>query len=376
MATVRERVKKDGTATYQVRWVDRRTGKQTSETFARETDARQFRGLVDGARQTLPAGWVSGLGFIEADDPDSDWTVSSWATYAIAARSGITPNTRDGYQRQIRKHFHPIGAQPLSMLRRSLVSAWIGELTERGLSPKSVADMHGLLSSVLNDAVRDGIIDGNVAEGLKLPARHGIAAPKMVVLTRAERQRLIDATDPQYRLFVDLLAETGLRISEAAALEARHFIAPGRIIVEQSLRRDPGGTVVAPTKTRRSVRTISVTPRLGLLLAAHVHNLAGEDHIFRTAQGARIHVPRSRSVYWNAAVEKAGLRPSPTPHDLRHSHASELLGAGVPIFKVQRRLGHESIATTADTYGHLMPDSDDEIIAALEHSGGLAEMRH
>ena len=51
------------------------------------------------------------------------------------------------------------------------------------------------------------------------------------------------------------------------------------------------------------------------------------------------------------------LEPRPRIHDLRHSHASILLGAGVPIHVVQVRLGHESIKTTVDTYGHLLPDA-------------------
>ena len=52
-----------------------------------------------------------------------------------------------------------------------------------------------------------------------------------------------------------------------------------------------------------------------------------------------------------------GLEPRPRIHDLRHTHASTLLGAGVPIHIVQLRLGHESIKTTVDTYGHLLPDA-------------------
>ena len=54
--------------------------------------------------------------------------------------------------------------------------------------------------------------------------------------------------------------------------------------------------------------------------------------------------------------------PRPRIHDLRHSHASWLLGQGVPIHVVQARLGHENIATTVDTYGHLLPDA--QILAA------------
>jgi integrase len=55
----------------------------------------------------------------------------------------------------------------------------------------------------------------------------------------------------------------------------------------------------------------------------------------------------------------------PRIHDLRHSHASWLFEAGVDILTVQRRLGHESITTTADRYGHLMPGQQIAAAAAL-----------
>lgn len=60
---------------------------------------------------------------------------------------------------------------------------------------------------------------------------------------------------------------------------------------------------------------------------------------------------------WQPACDAAGLSPRPRVHDLRHSHASALIAAGVPLPVVQRRMGHESIQTTVDVYGHLAPDA-------------------
>lgn len=57
---------------------------------------------------------------------------------------------------------------------------------------------------------------------------------------------------------------------------------------------------------------------------------------------------------------------APTPHDLRHSHASQLIAAGVPLTAIQRRLGHKSITTTSDLYGHLLPRVDEALIAAVD----------
>src|SRR6185295_17155910 len=79
------------------------------------------------------------------------------------------------------------------------------------------------------------------------------------------------------------------------------------------------------------------------------------DRLFLAPRGGEL---RHRTVYdeWKAAVERAGLEPQPRIHDLRHSHVSWLIAAGIPLPVIQRRLGHEHIATTIDRYGHLLPD--------------------
>lgn len=60
------------------------------------------------------------------------------------------------------------------------------------------------------------------------------------------------------------------------------------------------------------------------------------------------------------------LRARPRIPDLRHTHASWLIAAGVPLTVIQRRLGHESIKTTSDLYGHLAEDADAAAAAALD----------
>ena len=72
--------------------------------------------------------------------------------------------------------------------------------------------------------------------------------------------------------------------------------------------------------------------------------------------------------YWTPTIERAvaaGLGKRPRIHDMRHTHASWLLTEGVPLLVVSRRLGHESIAVTARVYGHVQPESDDQVRTAL-----------
>ena len=66
------------------------------------------------------------------------------------------------------------------------------------------------------------------------------------------------------------------------------------------------------------------------------------------------------------AANAAGLTKRPRVHDLRHTHASWLIAWKVPLPVIQARLGHESITTTVDRYGHSLESSDDEVLAAVK----------
>lgn len=377
MATIRKRANKQGSPSWQVRWWQL-DGSQASETFTTEEQAKRFRGLVDAAGQAAPEGWIRGHGFAEAKD--SEWTVRTWCESAIDVRAGITDQTRTAYRWQL-KHLGDLADIGLGELSRADVSRWVNSLD---LAPKSVANLHGLLSSCLRDAARDGHIRLNPAEGLRLPARHGPDSHEIVALTTDEIDLIAANVGEQYKALVATLAGTGMRQAEAYGLQVRHVqLARRRIAVTQALQRAPGGSIIGAPKTRRSVRSISITSKLAEQLRGIVSGRDPEDYVFTTPSGARIHPPRFRSHVWAPAVAaarrcenhkdatapcgcKGTLRVNPNIHDLRHSHASYLIAAGVPLVKIQRRLGHESIQTTVDTYGHLLPDSDDEVIAALE----------
>lgn len=68
---------------------------------------------------------------------------------------------------------------------------------------------------------------------------------------------------------------------------------------------------------------------------------------------------------WRAATDQLDMTPAPRIHDLRHTFASWAIQAGVPLPVIQRQLGHESIQTTVDTYGHLARSDFDPMIAAV-----------
>jgi integrase len=88
--------------------------------------------------------------------------------------------------------------------------------------------------------------------------------------------------------------------------------------------------------------------------------------LFTTRQGGLLRRSSFNTAVWKPAIERAELPADTTFHDLRHTFASTALSRGVPILDVSRWLGRASITETADTYGHLLPESHGRLRSALD----------
>ncbi|SCX61291.1 Phage integrase family protein, partial [Klenkia marina] len=203
---------------------------------------------------------------------------------------------------------------------------------------------------------------------------------EMVCLTPQQFGALRSELPERWRPFATVLAGTGLRFGEAVALTVSDvdLLAPTPVLrVTKALARTDSGFEVGPPKTRKSRRTVSLPADLVDVLAPLVAR-PGSELLFVGPTGARVHHANFYNRAWSPAVGRfAGDRkvddvvvrgdgPRPRIHDLRHSHASWLIAAGVPLPAIRDRLGHESITTTVDTYGHLMPDQHRQTAAALD----------
>jgi integrase len=199
----------------------------------------------------------------------------------------------------------------------------------------------------------------------------------MVFLTRGEFDTFLAGVAEFYRPLVQTMAYTGLRWSEATALRVRDVDILGhRIHVVQAWKRTPDSYFeIGEPKSRRSRRTITIPPDLAEQLIPLTPR-PGDEYLFVSRQGRPVRHSNFRYRVWLPAVEKlkaAKVDKTPRIHDLRHSHASWLIAAGVPLPAIQRRLGHESITTTIDRYGHLAPEMDDTIVAALAQPADALE---
>jgi integrase len=184
-------------------------------------------------------------------------------------------------------------------------------------------------------------------------------------LTDEEFHRLLAAMAPQWRPMVLTLAHTGLRWGEVTALtwaDVDLWSPYPQLQVRHAWKRAPQGRELGEPKSKRSRRTVGLSGDV----VATLRPLQGKPHeyVFAGRGGAAVSHTHWMPRYWRPAVTAAGLE-NVRIHDLRHSFASWLLTSGHDIYSVSVALGHESIATTTGTYGHIAPSQHALTAAAI-----------
>lgn len=269
-----------------------------------------------------------------------------------------TTAARDETLMRIAILYH-LGDKPLTAINTETIEEWIGTLSTR-YSPATTRKAFQLASGVLEAAVRARRLPRNPAAGVKLPA---IVKVERRFLTVDEIQALADAIDPRYRLLVLLGAYAGLRLGELAALKVSSFgIGYRTLTITETLTDVRGVLEIGPPKTRASIRTVALPAFLSDDLATMVVN---EQLLFPAPAGGPIRVSTWRRRFWAPAVEKAGLEWC-TPHALRHSQVALLVQAGEQPSTIAKRLGHTSVKTVLDVYGHLYEGADQAAAEKLD----------
>ncbi|MFZ3595127.1 tyrosine-type recombinase/integrase [Streptomyces sp. BH104] len=414
MAYVQALKNKHGQITsYRVRWRTggKRGGDPQGERFDDETSAGVFKDAVDEAGQHWPAGWVKGEGYVDqtAAEPDEKkYRFRAYATNIVENKTGIEEHYRQACFRDLERYVHPTfgncDVRSAEHFCKDTIRAWVRKLEQthvhrgqvpktgtgklRKMSPKTIRNLHGLLSSILDEAVKaePPLRARNPCEGTRLPRADddgGEDGEDIEFLTPDEVAGVHDCLERRSdQLLARVKYGTGMRWSEVTCLAPECLVdwdtPEPKIRVKRAWKRDgAGGYKVGIPKSKRSRRTIRVS--WGVVEA--VNELGGDDKehptrlYFTGEKGQRLHYSTFHD-RWQRAVRRAkaqGLlsrQKRPTPHDLRHSHAAVLLSEGRGLTYVQRRLGHESIKTTSDTYGHLLPEADDSAMDVIDRSLG------
>lgn len=340
----------------------------------------------------------------------NDVTLAQYGQQWLDSRR-LADSTITIYRRMFRVHIEPaLGSKRVADIRAVHLAAFYRTLEQsgrrdhaagQGLSPNTVLKIHVLLGSILEDARQDHVIAIN-------PARLAKANPPTVAEVRAAKPEVHPWTTRQLGAFLtwcraedptapwSILADTGMRRGEALGLRWGDIDVTGRRI---SIRRaavlvkEHGKgerIVIKPPKSGRS-RVIDIDDETMRVLTARRDMLTSIDptlgaatgYVFPDNTGGVAHPERfsrrftaaiARARKWLARMDGGADDGSPDVlptirlHDLRHTHATMLLTAGVHPKVVQERLGHQTIAITMDLYSHVQPTTQRDAVTRFRAS--------
>ncbi len=350
MASVEKRVRPSKT-TWLARWRDG-DGRERKRSFNRRADAVRYlatvtTGLTDGTY---------------CDPARSRVTVGEWAADWSASRSDLKPKTFASYESLLNTRVLPTWAPvPLAKITHSGVTAWVAEMHSGGLSASRTRQSYHLLTAMLDDAVKDRRLPRNPAAGVDLPR---LPTTRRRYLSYGQVDQLAAACGP-YRRLVLVLAYTGLRWGEAAALRVGQVdLLRGRIEVVESVADVNGKLIIGEPKTHQH-RSVPIPRFLREELAEQLAGKSRDDLVFPAPRGGWLRVQNFRRRCFDRAASDVGL-DGLTPHELRHTAASLAISAGATVKGVQSMLGHASAAMTLDRYAGLFADDLDAVADRLD----------
>jgi len=296
-------------------------------------------------------------------------------------RVSLATSTWDGYRRKIDRHILPsLGRIAIRRLRPNHLEDLYTRMLHPtggspGLAPKTVLEVHLIIRAALNDAVRKGLVTRNVALVAHAPRLRSIPKVEQNAWTAEQLQAFLRAA-AGHRFFAAfwVIANTGMRRSELLGLRWADIDLPkGTLSINRGIVAVAYEVHESRGKTRNSRRQLDLDPTTLAIITAWrdwqctEHNAVGLDDptwMFTDATGHPIH-PHAISQAFARVVRNADV-PLIRLHDVRHTHATLLLKAGVPVKVVSERLGHATPAFTIETYQHVLPGMQAEAARTFE----------
>ena len=302
-----------------------------------------------------------------------------WLTHSATQ---VRPKTHERYAEIANVHLVPaLGHVSLDKLKPMQIQSYYDEALStgrrrdgKGLSPQTVLHHHRVLKGALRQAVLWQLLSRNPADAV-VPPRPEVA--KVRVLTEEETATLLASirTSVLYPPTALALA-TGMRRGEVLGLRwAEVDFDEGKLRVVATLGQTKAGVSFGEPKTAKSRRVVALPRSVVETLRAHkakqakARLLLGSaymDHglVFPLPDGRPWEPDRFTESFLSFADKHGfeGLRF----HDLRHTHATQLLRGGLHPKVVSERLGHSNIGITLNTYSHVLPDMQQEAAIAID----------
>ena len=308
-----------------------------------------------------------------------------------ARRPSLRDSTANSYEQIVRTYVLPhIGGLQLSALDGPTLNRLYGQLLATGriddrrhdagsgLAPKTVRNLHGVLTKAFRDGVRWGRLVRNPCDAADPPRG---ASPEMKAWSTEELRAFVTSVQShRWAAIWTLMATTGMRRGEVLGLRWIDIDLDAGTVTIRSTRIRYGNNVSSSTpKTARGNRTIAIGPATTASLRSWKREQAADRLLCGPAwhdSGLVVTLgdgtppdPNSFTNLFAKLVRRAGLPRIRHNHDLRHSYATAALADGVPVKVVSQRIGHADVGVTLKVYAHVLPGDD---VNAANASGRTA----
>lgn len=345
---------------YRVRW--RVHGQSRSRVFDNAEAARLFKIEVESDLVTGKA----------IDPVVARTTFAQWGTDWSRNRQGLRTSTTTRNNILMTRHLIPrFGTAQLSKITQPQVQEFVTDLatkngwTGKPLAPATIREIYQELEKCLNAAVSAKLLRDNPCVAITLPK---VEQQDMLFLTQDQVHDLAESILDRYRALIYVLAYTGLRIGEAAALTPDSIdLENGLVKVTQTASEVSGQIITNQPKTKAGRRTVPMPKFVTKELAEHMRKYPA-PFVFTGRQGGQIRANAFRQRAFKNGKAKAGLPPEVRIHDLRHTAVSFWIANGVDLLRVKKWIGHASASFTIDRYGHLYEDDNAAILGGLNKS--------
>ena len=303
----------------------------------------------------------------------AQYTVGQWMDiwFENYAKIKVRPTSHQTYRGYIDNHIKPnigkiqlgkLTTLELQKLYKKLLSKGRVDRIEakgqpKGLSPKTVRNIHQVISSAMDFARSQKLIAVNPADSCALPKLEHREMKTLPAEQLASFLREAKESGVFEMYYIELA--TGLRRGELLGLKWEDLdLEQGTLRVQRQVSRINGEVVEAPLKTKNSYRTISLGGDAVGILNEQRKKCGGSEYVFPSPTGGPIS-PDSVIQMLHRVLKRAGL-PKVRFHDLRHTFATVALQNGVDIKTVSGMLGHYSAGFTLDTYAHVTTQAQRE----------------
>jgi integrase len=359
--------------------VQRKDGRYQAAVYVRAIDGTRQRKYVYGKswdevndkRIALLENNRKGVPSISSSMKLGDY-LDYWLENVVRVERG--PATYSGYEVVVRRFLkRHLGSRKLNALTPGDVRTLLAKLRKdktvhgKALSARYVQNVFEVLRGALNNAVREELIGRNVAKLVKAPSRDHFEVRAM---PEGEARRFLRhvTTHWLHALWL-IMIMTGLRKGEVLGLAWSDInLTTGELRVRRTVQRVRGELLFGKPKTKRSRRELYLPAVCLVALRAHRTATAErmteelnpapgqpDDLVFITRSG-RVIEPRNVNTMLDRILKNAKIDRSRV-HDLRHTCATLLLMHGATLREVMELLGHASVSTTGNIYGHVLDEA-------------------